>query len=144
MNENNNLEQWQEDYINSQANPMDNRNLDVIAKENNIGLSTLYRWRRDNQEFINSQVEARRKKYTAPLRSIAYKALANKMAKDTNAMKLFFQLAGDLIERSESRTEIITPEEKRARLAALLDKISKSSSKDEGEGTGQVPQPPTE
>lgn len=119
---------WYEFYIDFLANPMDNRTVEQFANELNIAYTTIWRYKTKNKDQVNRDVEIRRKKFLTDMRTAAYKSLANKLHKDTNALKLFFQLAGDLVERTEDVTkDLRSPEEKRAeamRLAAELQKLA--------------------
>lgn len=128
-------EPWREDYINLLSNPCDNRTNKDFCIQYSVSHATFYRWLAENREELYVEADKRRKKFFTELREKNFKAIAKNLAASFNDRKLMAQLLGDLIERSETRTEIITPEEKRARLAALLDTISKQ--------TGQVPLPPT-
>ena len=114
---------WHEAYIEIQADPTDNRTDKKFAEDYGIHASTLSQWKREFRNRIFAEVNTRRKTYIAELRSRAYKALYGKMSTDTNALKLAFQLMGDLIERTESKVEYMTKEEKVQRINDLLKSI---------------------
>ena len=121
------------------ANPLDNRTWVQVEKDLNISTSVLYRLRIENLEQIYSLADKKRSKYKSVLRSEAYKALQNRLEKSDNAIKLAFQLLGDLVERTESRVEHLTPEQKREKLASLLATVTntpKSNKNDQEEKSG--------
>jgi transposase-like protein len=125
---------WQEDYIESCADPTDTRKVKDIAEENGVDQSIIYRWRKQFHKEISEEVEKRRSKYKAKMRSKAWKALDTRLAKDTKAIELMFKLMGDLVERSESKVEYMSPEDKRERVKKLLSQVlAKAGKKDEGD-----------
>lgn len=123
---------WHEDLIEYLANPLDKRSFEAFAESIGVSHMTVFRYRKLHRDEISREVESIRKKFLSEGRNKAYKALYAKFDKDTNAIKLFFQLAGDLIERSENRTEILSPEDKKARIEAALTKLL-----DEAQNSGQ-------
>lgn len=115
---------WFEPLIDYLSNPFDKRNWDTMCADMGAAPSTVYKFRADNRDLVNREVEIRRKKFVSEMRSAAYKSLTKKLEKDTNALKLFFQLAGDLVERTESKVDMLTPEEKQAKARALIEELS--------------------
>jgi hypothetical protein len=116
-------EEWQIAFIESQANPLENTTFDEFCKLNNVSRSTLYRWRKENQNEISKIINEQLDKNVKLLRPIAFKALAKKMDKDTNALKMYFQMSGDLVEKSEV-IQHLSIEQKRALAQDLIQKFS--------------------
>ena len=114
------------------ANPADNRTLKQFAIDNGIAEDTVHQYKRRHLDEINADVAKLRDRYKPALRIAALKALFNRINKSDLAIKLAFQLTGDLIERTESKVEYMTPEDKRARIAQLLADIA-SKNKDNSE-----------
>lgn len=114
---------WHEDLVEYLADPLDKRTFEQFSTDHGISLMTLYRYRKKHRDELSREVESIRRKFLSEFRSKAYKSLYGKIDKDTNALKLFFQLAGDLIERTENKTEILTPEDKKAKLQAAISKL---------------------
>lgn len=136
----NNNPVWHPDVIEYMADPLDKRTYEQFCNDIGISLMTFWRYRTKHRDQITREVEAVRRKFLSEMRSKAYKSLNSKIDKDVNALKLFFQLAGDLVERVENRTEILTPEDKKARIQAAVEKLL-----NEAEQSGQKgPDPKTE
>jgi|SRR5579864_8800563 len=102
------------------ANPFDKRTQGDIAKELDISQSYLSELSTKYKDKINNIADQKRTKYISSIRSRAYKALVSKLEKSDNALKMALQITGDLVERTKSEVEILSPEQKRARLASLL------------------------
>lgn len=116
---------WHELYVELLANPMDNRTDKKFCEEIGIDPTTLQKWKQKNRISIFGEVQRRRKAYINELRAVTYKALANKLDKDTNAIKLSLQITGDLVERSESKVEYMDEDAKKRRINALIEEIGK-------------------
>lgn len=117
---------WHDELIEYLANPLDKRTWDQFSAGIGLTAQSVLDYRKQFQDEIASDVEAVRKKYTSSLRSVAMKSLAKQLEKgDTNSLKLFFQLAGDLVEKHESKVEMLTPEEKQAKARAILEEAFK-------------------
>lgn len=134
---------WKELFLDYMANPMDVRTEVEFCKENAISRVTLWRWKKANHEEVFKEVQRRRKIYTAELRAVASKALVKKLGTDTNAIKLAFQLMGDLVEKTESRVEHMSHEDKVRRINDLLSKIEAKKAKwgsepSKGDSDGEV------
>ena len=115
---------WHELYIESQADPL-NQDTDVqFCASINLEIQTFRNWKSKYRTYIFKEVEVRRKTYVNELRSKGHKALAKKLDKDTNAIKLLFQLLGDLVEKTESRVELGHDDQIR-RIQSLRDSIGK-------------------
>jgi len=111
------------DYL---ANPLDNRTVKQFSEESSISESTYYRFRKDNFQAIGTAVNDARAKFMPLLRATAYKHLSTRLARSDAALKLFFQLAGDLVERTESKFTMMTPDEKRKQIQDLMATLSAS------------------
>lgn len=119
-------EPWQELALEMLANPMDHRSIAQFCEDNHVSTATYHRWKRENHEAIYAEAAARLKKYTQVLRIENYKAIALNLRKSFNDRKLMAQLLGDLIERTESKHEFLTPDQKREKLNQLLSKLAPS------------------
>ena len=109
---------WHDLYIDFQADPLDIRTDKQFCEEIQLAPQTLANWKVKYRPYIFREVEARRKSYASELRSKGHKALSRKLDKDTNAIKLLFQLLGDLVERTESKVEM-SDADKLRRIEAL-------------------------
>lgn len=107
------------------ANPFDERTFKDFCDQYGFTLMTLWRYRKTFQDELTNEVESRRKKFVSDLRSTAYKSLAQRLKHDTQALRLFFQVSGDLVERSEVKAEYLTAEDKRAKIARMLEDLAK-------------------
>lgn len=123
-------EAWNDLYIDLQADPLNQSTNISFCEQVGIHPRTLYAWKAKYRDDISKEVAKRRDKFKSDFRSDLYKALTARMRGDTAAIKLGFQLLGDLVERSESRVEHMTPADKKAKLKELLSKIGKSSTSD--------------
>jgi len=125
--------EWMEEYVHMLADPSSTQTTKDFAEEHGISEQALYKWKSRHKDEVAKRVETLRKQYRSDVRSKAWRALSSQLGKgDTPAIKLAFQLLGDLVERSENRTEILTPEDKKARIAALLEKVQKDKEAQEG------------
>lgn len=97
---------WHELYIEMQANPFDTRTDVQFCNDIALDVKTFQTWKSKYREYIFREVEHRRKNYRNEMRALGHKALAKKLDKDTNAIKLLFQLLGDLVEKSEQKVEM--------------------------------------
>ena len=139
---------WHLLYIESQADPFDNRSDVEFCDSLGLEYSTFSTWKHKYRAYIFKEVEAIRKNYINEYRSKGHKALAKKLDKDTNAIKLLFQLLGDLVEKTESRVEM-SPDDQLRRIAALRSTIGKRQTawdtvdaKSRSEGTEETSIPP--
>lgn len=126
MDENTNSEynQFDEEIIEWSANPTDQRSAREVAELLGCDQTTVYRHRKSLEDAISKRFEAKRKSYLGSMRTRAYKSLSNRLLKSDKSLDLFFKLVGDLVERSETKIEYHTPEEKRTKIKELLDKVS--------------------
>lgn len=115
---------WHSLYIEAQADPLDGRTDVEFCEAIQLDVSTFRNWKQKYRQYIFKEVEARRKNYTNELRSKGHKALAKKLSTDTNAIKLLFQLLGDLVEKTEVRTEL-SDADKQRRIQTLTDSTEK-------------------
>lgn len=110
---------WHELYIEMLANPSDNRSDADFCRELNINTSTLCMWKTKYREDIYAEADRRRKNFVTQTRAKLWKKLDAKTESDTNALKLAFQLLGDLVEKSESKIDYQSREDKIARAKVL-------------------------
>lgn len=130
--------EWHNDYIDLLADPSDKRSNIQFCTDAPIDEKTLYRWlkkfRAEAYEEANRRLRARR----GELRIKGWKRLEDMMDDKSGgnvlkALELFFKLNGDLIERVESRTEMLTPEQKKERIAKILSEAANKVEKDNDE-----------
>ena len=118
---------WHEAYIELQADPGGKQTDKAFCEEYGIHKNTLLNWKRKYRNSIHKEVGKRRNEFVQELRTKAYKALYSKLNSDTAAIKLCFQLMGDLVEKSEQKIEhgYMTREDKIRRIDELLKGINK-------------------
>ncbi len=116
---------WHEAYIEMQSDPLDNRTDVQFCESIDLNYQTFVTWKRTYRTYIFKEVDHRRKNYVNEMRTIGHKALAKKLDKDTNAIKLLFQLLGDLVEKSEIKTGDLQHDDKVRRLATLMGSAGK-------------------
>ena len=114
---------WKELYIEMQASPLEEITDKAFAEKYQVNYNTLSNWKQDHRKEIFDEVDRRRKDFLKQVRAVAFKSLIKKLDKDTNALKLFFQLSGDLVERTENRTEIMRPEDLKRGISEMLREI---------------------
>lgn len=115
---------WMDEFCHAMADPSNRITAKQFAIDHNISEQNLYKWKSRHREQVMSRIETLRKQYRTDIRSKAWKALAGQLEKgDTPAIKLAFQMIGDFVEKSEASINYMTPEDKKARIAAMLDKV---------------------
>ena len=119
----NNQAEYLEKIVEYYANPADTRTVLEFCADNNTTDKTFYKFKKEYHDEIFRRAEVARKKHIPELRSLGYRALASRLKRSDNAAKLLFQLLGDLVERSEVKTEILTADQKRERIRQLLDSV---------------------
>lgn len=97
---------WNDLYIELLANPLDKRTDKQFCEETGITVSALQQWKARYRKSIFAEVDKRRREFINELRAQAFKDLANKMGKDSNALKMALQITGDLVEKTESKVEM--------------------------------------
>jgi len=138
--------QWHDDYINLLADPTDKRTNVQFMKDVMISEKSFYNWRKQYRQDIYEEANRRLKLRRNELRIKGWKRLEDMFDDKASgaalkALELYFKLNGDLVERTENRTELLRPEDKRARLKMLLESIankvgnSNEESREEGEET---------
>ena len=127
--------QWHDAYIEMLADPSSSQTDKSFCTEHGIHKNTLFNWKKRYRGPLYRDVNRRRVEFTAELRTKAYKSLYNKLENDTSALKLAFQLMGDLIERSESKVEYMSREDKIKRIDELLKGIGAKKKMWKGPGT---------
>lgn len=115
---------WHTLYIEKEADPTDQRTDAQFCAAINLEYKTLAAWKSKYRRYIYQQVNSIRKDYVGELRAKANKELFKKLDKDTNALKLAFQLMGDLVEKTEQRVEYMSQEDTKRRINDLLKKVS--------------------
>lgn len=116
---------WHELYIEMQTNPMDTRTDKEFTTELGLNHNTFMSWKRSHKDQIYKEVQKRRSEYVNELRAFAYKCLADKMKGSVDAIKLAFQLMGDLVEKIETKTDYMNDNDKIRRAEALYENIRK-------------------
>lgn len=112
---------WHGLYIEMQADPTTSQTDTDFCKEIALDYSTFRAWKVKYRNFIYREVEARRRNYKNEMRSRIYKALNKKLDSDTNAIKLLAQLLGDLVEKTEVKTENMNDGDKIRRIKSLTE-----------------------
>jgi hypothetical protein len=120
---------WQELYLEMLASPLDQRTDKEFIEENKVPQSSLSQWKRKNRKTIFDEVQKRRGAYVNEMRAIGYKALNRMAAKDVNAVKLLFQLTGDLVEKSQISHEHLSRQDRIDRINNLLKEASAKNEK---------------
>ena len=110
---------WHTMYIESQADPTDHRTDKQFCEDAVLDYYAFCSWKKKYRPFIYREVEAIRRNFKNEIRSRIYKALDKKLDTDTNAIKLLAQLLGDLVEKTEVKTENMNDADKIRRLEAL-------------------------
>lgn len=119
---------WHTLYIEMQSDPTVSQTDTDFCKDIALDYSTFRAWKVKYRNYIYREVEARRRNYKNEMRSKIYKALMKKMDSDTNAIKLLAQLMGDLVEKTEIKTENMNDGDKVRRIKALSEANSKKLS----------------
>lgn len=133
---------WHDLYIEMQADPTDRRTDTQFCEEMVLDYSTFRAWKTKYRNFIFREVETRRRNYKNELRARIYKALDKKLDTDTNAIKLLAQLLGDLVEKTEVKTENMNDGDKVRRIKTLSEENSKKLFQWERAEKGDSPTPP--
>ncbi len=115
---------WHELYVLKEADPFDHRSDKEFCEEIGLDVGSFRNWKNKFRAYIYKEVESIRKNYINEYRSKGHKALAKKLDKDTNAIKLLFQLLGDLVEKTESKVEMNQDDQVR-RVKSLMSSIGK-------------------
>lgn len=116
---------WHDLYIEMQSDPTDTRTDVVFCEEIALDYATFRSWKTKYRAFIFREVESRRKNFRNEMRAKIYKSLVKKMDTDTNAIKLLAQLLGDLVEKTEVKTENMNDGDKIRRIKSLREENSK-------------------
>ncbi len=116
---------WHDLYIEMKADPTRVQTDTDFCKEIALDYSTFRLWKVKYRNYIFREVEVRRRNYKNEMRSLIYKALVKKLDTDTNAIKLLSQLLGDLVEKTEVKTENMNDGDKIRRIKSLTEANSK-------------------
>lgn len=127
---------WHQMYIESQADPTDHRTDKQFCEDAVLDYYAFCSWKKKYRPFIFREVEALRRNYRNEQRSRIYKALDKKLDTDTNAIKLLAQLLGDLVEKTEVKTENMDDADKIRRLKALSQENTKKQKQWESSESG--------
>lgn len=114
---------WQSLYIEKEANPLDPRTDKEFAQEVGVDPNNLAKWKQRNRKQIYNEVNRRRSEFLAEIRAKNLKAILKNIEESFNDRKLLAQITGDLIERVETKAEIMGPEDQERRKNALLQNI---------------------
>ncbi len=115
---------WQETIIDYLSNPFDLTPVAKFCRETGIPPSSYYDYLKNNRVEIFAEAAKRRKDYMNEMRVRAYKALGNRMKISDRSLQMVLEMTGDYTPKSETRIEYTSPEEKKARIKALLEKIA--------------------
>lgn len=131
---------WHQLLINYIADPSETRTAKKFCEDADISYDTYHRFMLANHDEIYNEADKLRKHYQRDMRNAAIKALYSRLSKSDKAIELFFKLTGELVERTESRVEYMTPEQKRQRVAKALEALAmkrdKEKKQNEGDGVG--------
>lgn len=117
---------WMEAFVEFLADPFTTQTAKSFAEEWNISEQALYKWKSRHKVPLAEAVERARKLYISDVRSSAWKNVTKQMDKgDTAAIKLVFQLTGDLVERTENNVNYMSEADKKERIKALAAKLGK-------------------
>ena len=116
---------WHSLYVQKEADPTNHQNDTQFCEEYKLDYSTLRAWKTKYRAFIYREVEALRRNFRNEMRSRIYKALDKKLDTDTNAIKLLAQLLGDLVEKTEVKTESMNDVDKIRRIKVLTQENEK-------------------
>lgn len=111
---------WHELYVEMLSSPLDQRTDKEFCEENKLHVYTLSNWKRAHRIALYAEVQKRRAQYINEIRTVAYKHLVSLCKKDVNAIKLMFQLTGDLVEQSKTTHEFMSRKDKIDRINNLL------------------------
>ena len=117
------LNPWQDALIEYLSNPMDERTVKDFCDEYKLDKLHYYRFLKYHKDKIYPEVDKRRKKFWGEMRIKAYKALVKRLEKSDKALQMFFEMSGDYTPKTEQKVEYSTPEQKRDKIKAMLEKL---------------------
>lgn len=140
-------EPWHEAYVDYLADPHDRRTQGQWIDDNQVNERTFFRWKAKFREQIYAEANRKLNSRKTELKIKGWKKLEQLMDENGStalkALELFFKLNGELIDRVESKSEILTPEDKKQKLAEALSRISanveKRKKKEQGEDKPDTP-----
>jgi len=137
------LEPWHDEFINMLADPSDKRSNAAFFREHGIDEKKGYRWLTPRRAEVYEEANRRLRVRKTELRVKGYKRLESLMddksgAVALKAVELLMKLNGDLIERIESRTEMLTLEQKKERVARLLSEAAGKYDNSKTEAVAEV------
>lgn len=116
---------WKEAYIEFLADPFNVKGDKDFACEHDIDYPNFRTWKSRNREAIFAEANKRANNFKNEMKMKVRKELLKRVEGDTNAMKLMLQWLGELVEKSEIKTEMMTYEDKLRRAKAILENVSK-------------------
>ena len=130
---------WMAAYVEFLADPFTTETTKSFAERWEISEQALYKWKSRHKIALCDAIEKARKLYVTDVRSSAWKNVVKQMDKgDTSAIKLVFQLSGDLVERTENSVNYMSEAEKKEKIAALAAKLGKKIQADAAKPTEQT------
>ena len=105
------------------ADPTDQRTLKDISAAAGLDESTVHEFKTRHARTIFRAVDACLTASIPRLRAAAFKTLFQRMGKSDAALRMALQVTQDLVERSEVQQTILTPQEKRERIAGLMSRV---------------------
>lgn len=116
-------------YIEILADPREKRTQEEVAKEFNVTRAALYKWRK--LEGFWNEVEKLRRDTTNLRMSRVWHALLNKCEEgNVAAMRLLFQLRGELVDKHEQKLDFVDmeqqAEEAKKKILEQLDRAEKN------------------
>ena len=127
-------------YIETLADPAERRTQEDIARELNVTRAALYKWR--SLEGFWSEVNKLIQDGTEQRMPRIWKSLLDKgLEGSVSAMRLLFQLRGELIDKHEVKADLETEDRKRDeilnKLLEKLDMAAKNIARRKGKNDGQ-------
>lgn len=123
--------QWHDEYINMLADLSDSRTKAQFCRDVGVDEKSFFTWQARFRSEIYAEANRRMKERRSELKIKGWKRLDNLMDEQSavglKAVELFFKLNGDLVDRVESKTELLTPEEKKKRVAEILSRLAKKA-----------------
>lgn len=124
---------WMEEYVHMAADPSNHKTAVDFCREKGMSEQNFYKWKSRHREQVNKRIEKLRGQYVTDFRSKSWKALSRQLEKgDTPAIKLGFQLTGDLVEKTE-QVNSLTPDEKKARIVSMFAELKAKKLKSLGD-----------
>lgn len=107
------------------ANSLDSRSIDSFCEDINISKGTYYSYQKRFGDRLKSLIIARRRELESSIDDHVHKALIKRIGRSDAAIKIYYQLRGLLDERPTTVVNMMTPEQKKEKIAELMEKLSK-------------------